>query len=106
MSEAASPFPSFELRVEGIGAFPNPARPRVIWAGLKPSEPGPLVQIQETIARNVAENRLPLRQRPFHTPRDLGTNQARPPQAPGPRPDEDPLELPNLGGRGIHRAEN
>jgi 2'-5' RNA ligase len=54
VSQATSPFPSFELRVEGIGAFPNAARPRVIWAGLKSPEPCPLLQIQESIARNVA----------------------------------------------------
>ena len=54
VAEAAGPFPSFELRLEGVGAFPNPARPRVIWAGLKSAEPGPLVQMQETIVRNLS----------------------------------------------------
>jgi RNA 2',3'-cyclic 3'-phosphodiesterase len=54
VSEAASPVPPFEVRVQGIGAFPNPARPRVIWAGLKSPEPSPLVQLRETIARNLA----------------------------------------------------
>lgn len=28
--------PSFELAVEGLGAFPTPTRPRVVWAGLGP----------------------------------------------------------------------
>jgi 2'-5' RNA ligase len=54
VSEAASPFTSFEVRLEGIGAFPNPARPRVIWAGLKSPQPGPLVPIRDTIARNLS----------------------------------------------------
>jgi RNA 2',3'-cyclic 3'-phosphodiesterase len=54
VSEAASPFPPFEVCVEGVGAFPNPARPRVIWAGLKSPEPSPIVRIQETIARNLS----------------------------------------------------
>jgi 2'-5' RNA ligase len=32
--------PGLELR--GAGAFPTPARPRVLWLGLRESEPGPL----------------------------------------------------------------
>ena len=33
VAAAAAPFPRFDLRLEGVGAFPEPARPRVIWAG-------------------------------------------------------------------------
>jgi RNA 2',3'-cyclic 3'-phosphodiesterase len=55
VSEAASPVPPFEVRVQGIGAFPNPARPRVIWAGLRSPEPSPLVQLRETIARDLSK---------------------------------------------------
>src|SRR5208283_3870582 len=32
-SEAAQ-HPCFEMQMEGIGSFPNPRRPRVIWVGL------------------------------------------------------------------------
>ncbi len=31
---AAATVSPFELVLEGLGAFPNPARPRVVWAGL------------------------------------------------------------------------
>lgn len=31
---AAAGYPSFELRVGGLGAFPSPTRPRVLWVGL------------------------------------------------------------------------
>ena len=34
VAEPAGPFLPFDLRLEGVGAFPSPARPRVIWAGL------------------------------------------------------------------------
>lgn len=34
LSDAARRSAPFELRVEGGGAFPRPARPRVLWAGL------------------------------------------------------------------------
>jgi 2'-5' RNA ligase len=30
---------AFEMAVRGLGAFPSPARPRVVWAGLEGAEP-------------------------------------------------------------------
>lgn len=27
------------VRLEGVGAFPDPSRPRVVWAGIRPTEP-------------------------------------------------------------------
>ncbi|QDV33804.1 RNA 2',3'-cyclic phosphodiesterase [Tautonia plasticadhaerens] len=34
VSAAVAPLPPFELVVGGLGAFPNPARARVLWAGI------------------------------------------------------------------------
>jgi len=34
VSEAARTVPAFELSVSGLGAFPNPARARVVWVGI------------------------------------------------------------------------
>ena len=34
VSAASGPFAPFTMRIEGVGAFPSPARPRVLWAGL------------------------------------------------------------------------
>jgi len=34
LAETAASRPSFDLRLAGAGAFPNPARARVFWAGL------------------------------------------------------------------------
>ena len=46
MREAARYAP-FEIVVEGIGAFPNPRRPRVLWVGL--SAPPELTSLQREI---------------------------------------------------------
>ena len=49
VAEACGPFSAFELRVEGAGAFPSPARPRVIWAGLLPPDGSPLFELHKGI---------------------------------------------------------
>lgn len=41
-ADASRPFPSFTMRLEGVGAFPNLVRPRVIWAGLAVPDGSPL----------------------------------------------------------------
>jgi RNA 2',3'-cyclic 3'-phosphodiesterase len=53
-SEAGSrmrnvPLKSFEARLSGVGAFPDPGRPRVIWAGVPDSDRPPV----ESMAREV-----------------------------------------------------
>jgi 2'-5' RNA ligase len=44
----------FEIQVEGLGAFPNPSRPRVVWAGLTSSNSTVLQDLQRSIVRSVA----------------------------------------------------
>jgi 2'-5' RNA ligase len=34
LTDAAGGCPSFQLGIRGLGAFPSPARPRVLWAGV------------------------------------------------------------------------
>lgn len=34
VTKAAGEMPSFPLRIAGVGAFPNPRRPKVVWAGI------------------------------------------------------------------------
>jgi 2'-5' RNA ligase len=51
VAAAAEPFGRFELRVEGLGAFPGPARPRVVWAGITADELGPLGELRTAVVR-------------------------------------------------------
>ncbi len=53
VAEASLPFPFFELRLEGVGVFPNPARPRVLWAGLAAADMTPLMELQKAIVKKV-----------------------------------------------------
>jgi 2'-5' RNA ligase len=48
---AVVPFEPFEVSVEGVGAFPSPSRPRVIWAGLRVPDGSPLFELQRAIVR-------------------------------------------------------
>ena len=49
VAEACGPFSAFDLRLEGVGAFPSPARPRVIWAGLRAADGSPLFELHKAI---------------------------------------------------------
>jgi 2'-5' RNA ligase len=51
VASAAEPFGRFELRVEGLGAFPSPDRPRVVWAGITADDLGPLTALREAVVR-------------------------------------------------------
>ncbi len=53
VAEACLPFSSCELRLESVGAFPNPARPRVLWAGLTAADLAPLFDLQKAIVKKV-----------------------------------------------------
>jgi 2'-5' RNA ligase len=51
VAAAAEPFSRFDLNVEGLGAFPSPARPRVVWAGITADDLGPLQTLRESVVR-------------------------------------------------------
>jgi RNA 2',3'-cyclic 3'-phosphodiesterase len=51
VAAAAEPSGRFELNVEGLGAFPSPARPRVVWAGITAADLGPLGTLRESVVR-------------------------------------------------------
>ncbi len=46
MDRVAKTVPAFQVRVEGIGSFGSPARPRVIWAGI-PAAPQALFALHQ-----------------------------------------------------------
>ena len=55
VAEASKPFPSFELRLEGVGAFPNASRPRVIWAGVAVPDGSPLFDLQKAVGDSLTK---------------------------------------------------
>lgn len=61
--------PTFTLSVEGLGAFPDSRKPRVLWIGAHPSE-GPLLEVQalcEASAQRVGIRAAPRSFRPHLT---------------------------------------
>jgi 2'-5' RNA ligase len=54
VEDASIPFPPFELHLDGVGAFPNPARPRVLWAGLTGKDLSTLNDLQRSIVKAAA----------------------------------------------------
>jgi len=51
VAAAAEPFGRFELKVAGVGAFPGPGRPRVVWAGINADDLGPLMAIRDAVVQ-------------------------------------------------------
>lgn len=51
VAAAAAPSGRFELDVKGLGAFPSPERPRVLWAGITAEDLGPLAALRESVVR-------------------------------------------------------
>ncbi len=47
LTAEAAQHPCFEMQMEGIGSFPNPRRPRVIWVGLH--APAALESLQRSV---------------------------------------------------------
>jgi 2'-5' RNA ligase len=62
--------PAFSISVSGTGAFPNPHRPRVIWAGVK--APGELAALAAWIDRETIPLGFPSENRPFSPHLTLG----------------------------------
>jgi RNA 2',3'-cyclic 3'-phosphodiesterase len=69
---AASQFEPFELRLEGLGAFPTPSRPRVIWSGLVAPNMNPLFDLQAEIVKAVSVAGYPPDDLRFHPHITLG----------------------------------
>jgi 2'-5' RNA ligase len=80
-ADAVAGFGPFELTLEGIGAFPSPARPRVVWAGVAGAGLDALRQVQAAVAEAVAEAHYPTDDKPFHPHVTLG--RLKPGRGPG-----------------------
>lgn len=51
VAAATGPFERFELRLEGLGAFPSPQKPRVVWAGVTAPDLNPLLDLRKAIVQ-------------------------------------------------------
>ena len=69
--DAAAGHRAFTLRVAGLGAFPTPRRPRVIWAGLADAG-GSLARLAGSVDAAVAALGVPAETRPFAAHVTLG----------------------------------
>jgi 2'-5' RNA ligase len=72
VAASAATFDSFELHLEGLGAFPTAARPRVLWAGLNARQPAPLLDLREAIVRAVLQVGYHVDDQKFHPHLTLG----------------------------------
>ena len=63
LSVEVSQHQTFEMTFEGLGAFPNPKRPRVIWIGIQ--APAGLEALQHGIEAATATLGYPVEKRPF-----------------------------------------
>jgi len=70
--ESAQPIEPFELEVKGLGAFPSPGRPRVIWAGVTAPNLKPLFDLQESLAGSLERIGHPPDDRRFNPHVTLG----------------------------------
>ncbi len=71
-TSAASALSPFELRLEGLGAFPDPARPRVVWVGATGPGVAPLEALQQKVAGAVRTAGYPPDDDRFHPHVTLG----------------------------------
>jgi 2'-5' RNA ligase len=64
MEEAAKGFHPFTVSLEGLGAFPHAARPRVLWVGVVEGK-DPLSRLQERLERGLASMGFPPEEKAF-----------------------------------------
>lgn len=81
VSQASKRFAPFPLALERPGAFPNPARPRVVWAGVGGTGLDTLKDLQAAIAEAVAGLNYPADAKPYHPHVTLG--RLKPGRGPG-----------------------
>ncbi|MCR4418785.1 MAG: RNA 2',3'-cyclic phosphodiesterase [Clostridia bacterium] len=71
LAEAARGVPAFHLRLEGLGTFPGPGRPRVIWVGADGG--GELGRLQSRVVEQAGPfAERPPERTPFHPHITLG----------------------------------
>ena len=84
IQDAASRHAPFELKLEGLGVFPDPAKSRVVWVGLTGPGLEPLEALQNDLAAATREVGYPPADERFHPHVTLGrikVGKAAPPVA-------------------------
>ena len=76
LTQACAGFPSFSFSVGGLGCFPNPRRPRVVWVGVR-EESGTLAGLQKAIEDGMEKLGFAPEGRKFHAHLTLGRTQRR-----------------------------
>ena len=74
--QACAGFPAFSFSVGGLGCFPNPRRPRVVWVGVQ-EESGTLKRLQKAIEDGMEKLGFAPEGRRFHAHLTLGRTQRR-----------------------------
>lgn len=72
VAESAADRPPFRLELEGLGVFPNPKRPRVVWFGLIGQGLEVLRPLQRSVSEAVARAGYPAAENRFHPHVTLG----------------------------------
>jgi len=64
LPETLKNYPSFQIGISGIGAFPSMDRPRVIWAGINPGK-DKLSALVEQIEQGLGQVGIKKANKPF-----------------------------------------
>lgn len=86
VAEASVGFPAFELRLEALGAFPRPDRPRNLWVGLAGPGVQTLADLHRSIGRALARIGYPPAEDRFNPHVTLGRVKADRSHAPNVSP--------------------
>jgi 2'-5' RNA ligase len=70
LADVATGGPAFPLTMRGLGAFPSPTRPRVIWAGV--TDAAEVVRLAARVEEALARLGFPREDRPFSAHVTLG----------------------------------
>jgi 2'-5' RNA ligase len=70
--DVAALHPRLTLKLQGVGAFPDAARPRVVWAGVAGPDLDALRELQADLAKSLARLGFPGDHRPYHPHLTLG----------------------------------
>ena len=78
LDNVASQVTAFDITLQGLGAFPKPSRPSVVWTGIIPPET--ISKLAAAVEQKLSTFGFASETRPFHPHVTLARVKARPPQ--------------------------